>query len=548
MQVKTQNESSEADLAWEYDVELTPRFSDKPGKVEIEFISVEPSTEFREPGNDVRSIISDSLDDPPKELMQDLDVPQQSIIGQWLPKSWSQVELFDGNVDEEGSVLSVPYFDAVDFNTNHWRKVVHTPATMGLAVIGLAFAFSHPIMFTVGILTTWGTIAVASKGYDCVKTGGSSCCLDWRTLIGEEQEKKDNAAVQEHQPLPPVPDPDLNNIPAETPIKVHKSKEDGLVDDLTESSVSSNDDEHCADAPLNVAVSHVSLPENWMDTHFTPLKHEVVVNEEFVGLNVEEFFQVFFADKAPYHFKEFQKNRGDLGICYKNWEPAPVCGSLSLHPPIGAPAFDFDVYHSLQQRLVTFRAKTNSSAFLGPPYATTAKTQRFFMLSKRLAVFEHRTELSDIPFSNTFCVLERWVLKATKDKTGRYSTFVSVQADVVFTSSCPFESMIRKKSQQTVSDVVHAWCIMAKEALVLTEKAKQARLLREANSSESGIQSCRHDSIDAEEFGIEQIYEGSDSDLQSRSPALNESAARRQPLIKRTISRVMSLTRGTNAS
>jgi hypothetical protein len=47
----------------------------------------------------------------------------------------------------------------------------------------------------------------------------------------------------------------------------------------------------------------------------------VVRAVELAGLNAAaQFFDVFFADDAPYSMRDFQKKRGDVDVVYGRWE------------------------------------------------------------------------------------------------------------------------------------------------------------------------------------------------------------------------------------
>jgi hypothetical protein len=60
---------------------------------------------------------------------------------------------------------------------------------------------------------------------------------------------------------------------------------------------------------------------NVVDSHFPPLEICVVRAVELAGLNAAaQFFDVFFADDAPYSMRDFQKKRGDVDVVYGRWE------------------------------------------------------------------------------------------------------------------------------------------------------------------------------------------------------------------------------------
>ena len=119
-------------------------------------------------------------------------------------------------------------------------------------------------------------------------------------------------------------------------------------------------------------------------TNYPSLKNTVIQDQCFVGLNVAEFFRVFFSDHAPYNFQEFNVKRGDRNITYRTWTPVIFDPShrlqqnepLSMRPDAKtttAPATTttktesslYCDYHSYQTRTLNFQAKTNNG-LLGP--------------------------------------------------------------------------------------------------------------------------------------------------------------------------------------
>lgn len=416
--------------------------------------------------------------------------------------------------DEDLSVKSVPYFELEDFNPSLWLKALDA-TTMGFAVVGLAMAITHPLLFVAGLVTAWGTAHAASKGYDC-----------WLGLwTREEEESTANAAIV----LPTTPQGALSISPETptkndplTPLAVAKQETVGNDEATAEISTSSTEDEESRKKKIRTnhrmaphrrvtsprlrkrkdSVSSLPPNELWMliQDHYPPLPNTIVEDQMFTGLNVIEFFQVFFDDNAPFNFMEFQKKRGDLNIHYGTWtamEQPPI----SLHPPMERsnkqsiseqdsstntiPVIPMNDYYAYRQRQLTFHAKTNSSGFLGPAYAHTTKTQRILLASKKFAVLEMKTTLSNIPFADSFFVMERWIISASKkeDVGGGperyYTTQLTIQMGLFFLKSCPFEGMIRNKTTTTVSEVVQSWCFMATQALAYTEQAKRNRLRAE---------------------------------------------------------------------
>jgi hypothetical protein len=171
---------------------------------------------------------------------------------------------------------------------------------------------------------------------------------------------------------------------------------------------------------------------------------------------------------------------------------------------------------------VEYQAKTNS--FLGPPFAKTTKVQRALQISKKLLVLEIKTTLSDIPFSNRFYIMERWLVtseshpttpeedvpnnssivsnhkKGGKPKKQRPSSsasfssnhhhhhsskkmtscsYLTVTSQVIFTQDCPFEATVVKESTKQISEICMQWNKMAQEGLKRTEETRRLRLREE---------------------------------------------------------------------
>jgi len=110
--------------------------------------------------------------------------------------------------------------------------------------------------------------------------------------------------------------------------------------------------------------------------------------------------------------------------------------------------------------------------------------QRCLVANKRLLVLESKTSLKDIPFSERFYVLERWLITSQK-REDRYVSSMSVSCQVVFTQGCPFEKTIVTKSQETVAEIALQWNEMAQAALRKTEQARQERLKQD--NEENGV-------------------------------------------------------------
>eukprot|EP00985_Skeletonema_marinoi_P008805 scaffold4024_cov208-Skeletonema_marinoi.AAC.1 len=233
--------------------------------------------------------------------------------------------------------------------------------------------------------------------------------------------------------------------------------------------------------PTTLPPSILSTQQS-LDRHYPPLEIRVVNQVQFHGLNTCEFFQVFFSDDAPYSMKEFQQKRGDVDIVYGSWNDVTDIQNMSSFQSGLLPLPP----NSTRERTLTFNTLTKS--YFGPAYAKATKIQRATQLSKHLLVIENQTQLSEVPFSDRFKVLERWVVEAVKNRNdgnggrgggGLYTCKLTVHAEVIMISHCRFEPQIRKKAAETFTDLTTGWCKLATKALEATKEQKRKRLRNE---------------------------------------------------------------------
>ena len=234
---------------------------------------------------------------------------------------------------------------------------------------------------------------------------------------------------------------------------------------------------------------HLTYMDDVIQHHFPTLENSVVDNVKFPGLNALEFFEVYFADGAPYSFKEFQSTMGDIDIEYSKWKRRPGgshdcdCGTVhSFHPnachQYQSPSPTFP-NSSRKERVLNFKTLTKS--YFGPAYATARKTQRVSKFSTRLVIIESKTELFDIPFSDRFFVVERWVIEADKDSSSSlrkgciYTAKLSVSVQVFMLKSCNWEKQIQSKTLSTLEELLESWTTKATQALGLAIKKKLER-------------------------------------------------------------------------
>jgi len=271
------------------------------------------------------------------------------------------------------------------------------------------------------------------------------------------------------------------SVKSSTSKKQHRKQQSALVSDSKPPSIPIKPKVK-KQASTASASSSTSANSKLIDDHFPPLEICVIQSVELPYLNTtQQFFDVFFADDAPYSFRDFQKKRGDIDIIYGKWEE---CNNTidSTFPPLPPKS-------SAKQRRQKFSTLTKS--YFGPAYAKASKTQRATQLvNGKILVLENVTQLSDIPFSDRFQVMERWILEVVPEEevskksqsTDNNITLhtatckLTVHAEVQMLKSCSWEPQIRKKASETFTEVVKEWCKSATKALKATEEQKQKRL------------------------------------------------------------------------
>ena len=281
------------------------------------------------------------------------------------------------------------------------------------------------------------------------------------------------------------------SVKSSTSKKQHRKQQSALVSDSKPPSIPIKPKVK-KQASTASASSSTSANSKLIDEHFLPLDICVIQSVELPYLNTtQQFFDVFFADDAPYSFRDFQKKRGDVDIVYGKWEECNEDTLNSTFPPLPPKS-------SAKQRRQKFSTLTKS--YFGPAYAKASKIQRATQLAHgKVLVLENVTQLSDIPFSDRFQVMERWVLEVVPEEEKPQSTEnnitlhtatckLTVHAEVQMLKSCSWEPQIRKKASETFQEVVTEWCKSATKALKATEEQKQRRLRlpKEATNDTTG--------------------------------------------------------------
>jgi hypothetical protein len=435
------------------------------------------------------------------------------------------------------------YFEPSDFlPQQNWEDLSASQIgiPIGFALVAGGLACFHPLVFVAGVLTAVGTLQAATSAHDyCSKTPSLLFCGHHDTTTGESAKKDGQATDTSKHAAEEAMDGQTESCQLESdenfsdddpmrqvslltfseesgdnlPRKIMQQRKQDLRTTASKDSTSTNvQNSQDGGLPLSAStLSHLDTQQalQWVQDFYPPLPTKALERVEFHGLNTKEFFDVFFADEAPFGFQAFHKIRRDKNIRYGLWEQLEGVKKPCLLAQ--APAIPDETNDSngeghnalhippVQERIVQYEAKTNS--FLGPPFARTTKVQRALQVSKKLLVMEMKTTLSDIPFSKNFYIMERWLvtseshpedLTALSDHKGRKrqhsghikkkmtsTAFLTITSQVIFTQTCAFESTILKESAKQITDISKQWNKMAQEGLKRTEETRRQRLQEE---------------------------------------------------------------------
>lgn len=356
--------------------------------------------------------------------------------------------------------LYVPYYEKTDFSKKNWAEESNNTQRnypmCGATALATATVISHPLIFVAGAATAvWivGLYHTVDHGYNYF-SGDQESVND--TFLGVPDEVPLRATTtQQHEHSPQSSQ--TSTIPNPPSHETQTTKQEKSSRDRTRE-------------------YHITL-RDIIKTNFPPLKVKVATGVPFMGLNAEEFFDVFFSDKAPYSFEAFQKTRGDVDIKYSNWETAidDSFPNMLAHKSYNVPLPRINE----KERKCTFRTLTKS--YFGPAYASASKVMKFTTVGKNLLVLDARTKLSGIPYGDRFYVEERWVIESVKDCSVKdkaiYSSKLSVYVEVKMIKKFPGEQQIKKKTLSTMTEMLDAWCQRATAALHLAEMERKKREL-----------------------------------------------------------------------
>eukprot|EP00980_Cylindrotheca_fusiformis_P027999 scaffold22575_cov141-Cylindrotheca_fusiformis.AAC.30 len=449
-----------------------------------------------------------SHDDDGKAIDRSELIDTSPLQEDWMGQFWDcnskdkevppgYMEDFDD--DDVSRASSTNYFSQEDFVG--WQSSYIPP--MGFAVfLGGLVVVVHPVLWVAGALTAVGTVKVCLANDDICGEGLFSKFKEQKEEpVRRETQQNETKQTETKRLLLPSPIVEGNATADESSKKEVIA---GKTEDVQQGTSSIQPPKTGPQHPSELETPQEAL--DWINLHYPPMTECAKENVTLAGLNALEFFDVFFANDAPFTFAELQRKRQDKNIEYGKWQELENIQQASLHPK-SAESVDI----AMQERILTFKTKTNS--FFGPPYANATKKQRALVASKKLLVLEATTILKEVPFCDRFYITERWIVTAEKvDQV--YHSSLSIYYEVIFKESCPFESQIVSSSKKTFLEIANTWITMARQALKLTEEARTKRL-EQTEAGGTGESSQR-----SPELGIEVQHTG-----KGRSSIVNDNDA-----------------------
>lgn len=141
-------------------------------------------------------------------------------------------------------------------------------------------------------------------------------------------------------------------------------------------------------------------------THELPKGH-ILVLEQLIGLNCNEFFDAYLSDNAKHSYKSFYERKGENDVACDAWSD-PVTPEDRIYD--GKPV--------LKQRTLKMKVNVNST------FVKVAPTTKYFKLIERSPtkiVLRMLNRTNDIPYCATFGVEEELFLASPASELAKCS-------------------------------------------------------------------------------------------------------------------------------
>eukprot|EP00347_Sterkiella_histriomuscorum_P016954 403351216 len=193
-----------------------------------------------------------------------------------------------------------------------------------------------------------------------------------------------------------------------------------------------------------------------------PSKEWIQLKTVAMPLTINQFYERFFADQAPFGFDVFSAKMDRKDIQLELWN------NSSASTLDGKPCLDNKPQRWLRSIL----------AVKGVPFLSQTRHQKHFKIDhndQQSLVIEMQNKSLDIPYADCFYIEEKWWIISEKPNANKCVLRVAI--NIVFVKSTLFKSRITSKTQEGMKENIENWCKLAQEGGYLDNAEKQPVIL-----------------------------------------------------------------------
>jgi hypothetical protein len=173
-------------------------------------------------------------------------------------------------------------------------------------------------------------------------------------------------------------------------------------------------------------------------THEMPKGH-ILVFEQLIGLNCDEFFEHYLSDNAKHSHKSFYERKGENDVTCESWTD-----------PITPEDKNYDGKPVLKMKALKMKVNVNST------FVKVAPTTKYFKLLERTPtkiVLRMLNRTSDIPYCATFGVEEEWFLASPGTELAKCSV-LRMSFNIIWYQSTLMKSVIKSNTEPETKKVM----------------------------------------------------------------------------------------------
>ena len=168
-------------------------------------------------------------------------------------------------------------------------------------------------------------------------------------------------------------------------------------------------------------------------------KGHILVSEQLIGLNCNDFFATFLADNAEKSNKSFFERKGEMDVSCDQWvDPSPEDKMYDGKPV-------------LKTRVLKMRVNVNST------FVKVAPTTKYFKLMVQTPtkiVLKMLNRTNDIPYCATFGVEEEWLIASPDTENAKCSIF-RMSFNIIWYQSTLMKSVIKNNTEPETKKVMN---------------------------------------------------------------------------------------------